>query len=203
MPRVGALTLPRVTLDLERLYALGDQQRPDLQAAVALIERSERAIALAQKAFWPTVTVGVGYQSIGGRDDPAGRLSPDLVAFLWDHVESPVVTAVLPPAGVSPGLSVPVKLRQRLRGSDGTLQLYDDRLVYVTDRAEHGRVWRPADFRTAYQPDRHRLNIDIYEGGGDRTRTFSFDLKRPLPPGFLDSLWQWVHTPSMSRIGGR
>jgi cobalt-zinc-cadmium efflux system outer membrane protein len=76
VPRVGALTLPRVTLDLERLYALGDQQRPDLQAAVALIERSERAIALAQKAFWPTVTVGVGYQSIGGRDDPAGRLSP-------------------------------------------------------------------------------------------------------------------------------
>jgi len=64
-------------------------------------------------------------------------------------------------------------------------------------------VWRPADLRTAYQPDRHRLNIDIYEGGGDRTRTFSFDLKRPLPPGFLDSLWQWVHTPSMSRIGGR
>lgn len=76
VPRLGALTVPQVTLDLERLYTIGDQHGPDLQAAVALIERSERAIALAQKAFWPTVTVGVGYQSIGGRADPAGRLTP-------------------------------------------------------------------------------------------------------------------------------
>ena len=76
VPRLGALTLPQVTLDLDRLYTMGDQHGPDLQAAVALIERSERAIALAQKAFWPTVTVGVGYQSIGGRADPTGRLTP-------------------------------------------------------------------------------------------------------------------------------
>lgn len=76
VPLLGVLELPRVTLDLGRLYTIGDQHRPDLQAAVALIERSERAIALTQKAFWPTVTVGVGYQSIGGRVDPAGRLAP-------------------------------------------------------------------------------------------------------------------------------
>jgi outer membrane protein TolC len=76
VPRLGALTLPQVTLDLERLYAMGDQHGPDLQVGIALIERSERTIALAQKTFWPTVTVGVGYQSIGGRADPAGRLTP-------------------------------------------------------------------------------------------------------------------------------
>ena len=132
-----------------------------------------------------------------------GFVSPDLVAFFWDRVVFPVVTAVLPDAAAPPGRSVPVKLRQRLRGSDGILQLYDDRLVYVTDRAEHGRAWRPADLRTVYQPDRHRLHIDAYEGGGDRTRTFSFDLKQPLPAGFLDSIWQWLHAPSMPRIGNR
>ena len=76
IPRVGALALPLVTLDLERLYAVADQHGPDLQAGIALIERSERAIALAQKAFWPTVTLGVGFQSIGGRADPAGRFAP-------------------------------------------------------------------------------------------------------------------------------
>ena len=73
----------------------------------------------------------------------------------------------------------------------------------MADRAEHARAWRPADLRTVFQPDRHRLNIDAYEGGGDRTRTFSFDLKQPLPAGFLESVWQWVYTPSMPRIGDR
>jgi hypothetical protein len=132
-----------------------------------------------------------------------GRVSPDLVAFLWDHVEPPVVAAIFPEAGAPSGRPVPVKLRQRLRGSDGMLQLYDDRLVYMTDHGEHARAWRPADLSTVYQPDRHRLNVDVYEGGGDRTRTFSFDLKRPLPAGFLDSIWQWVHTPSMPHIPDR
>lgn len=132
-----------------------------------------------------------------------GRVSPDLVAFLWDRVAFPVVTAVFPDANAPPGRSVPVKLRQRIHGSGGLLQLYDDRIVYVTDRVEHRRAWRPADLRTVYQPDRHRLSIDVYEGGGDRTRTFSFDLKQPLPAGFLDSVWQWLHTPSAPRIGIR
>jgi hypothetical protein len=132
-----------------------------------------------------------------------GAASPDLVAFLWDHLDLPVVAAVLPAAGAPPRLTVPVKLRQRLQGSHGVVQLYEDRLVYVTDRAEHGRAWRPADLRMVYQPDRHRLNIDAYEGGGDRTRTFSFDLKQPLPAGFLESVWQWVYTPSMPRVEDR
>ena len=130
-------------------------------------------------------------------------MSPDLVAFFWDRVVSSIVTAVLPDAGAPPGRSVPVKLRQRIRGSQGVLQFCDDRLVYVTDRAEHGRAWRPADLRTVYQPNRHRLSIDVYEGGGDRTRTFSFDLKQPLPVGFMGSIWQWVHTPSLSHIPDR
>ena len=132
-----------------------------------------------------------------------GIVSPDLVGFVWDRVVLPVVTAIFPPADAPPGRSVPVKLRQRIHGSHGVLQLFDDRLVYVTDDDEHGRAWRPADLRTVYQPDRHRLNIDAYEGGSDRTRTFSFDLKRPLPAGFLDAVWQWVHTPSMPHIGDR
>lgn len=129
-----------------------------------------------------------------------GEVSPDLVAFLWDHIELPMVTAVFPVAGAAPWLSVPVKLRQ---GSQGVVQLYEDRLVYVTDHDEHARAWRPMDLRLVYQPNRHRLNIDAYEGGGDRTRTFSFDLKQPLPASFLESIWQRVYTPSLPRIRDR
>jgi hypothetical protein len=54
-----------------------------------------------------------------------------------------------------------------------------------------------------YQPGRARLNVDAYEGGADRTRTFSFDLKEPLPPGFLESLWLWLYEPSDARTADR
>jgi len=101
VPRLGALTLPRLALDLERLYTMGDQHDPDLRAGIALIERSERAIALAQKAFWPTVTVGLGFQSIGGRADPAGRLTPPP-----DNGKNPLTLSV--------GATIPLR-RSRIR----------------------------------------------------------------------------------------
>lgn len=122
-----------------------------------------------------------------------GDISPDLVTFLWGRFARPVVTAVVPATSTPARFSVPVKLRQRLRGSNGTLELYEDRLVYASGRADHRRGWRAVDLRLVYQPGRSRLNVEAYEGGGDRTRTFSFDLKQPLPPGFLDSLWQWQY----------
>jgi len=123
----------------------------------------------------------------------SGAISPDLVAFLWARIQRPLVTAIPPSATGAPRASVPVKLRQRLQGSNGRLELYEGRLVYVSDRAERQRAWRPIDVRLVYQPARSRLNIEAYEGGGDRTRTFSFDLKQTLPTGFLASVWHWLY----------
>jgi len=76
VPTVAPVPLPAVALDLEALYALGDQYRPELHAGTALIERSERSVALARNASRPNFTVGVGYQNVLGRRDPVGRLMP-------------------------------------------------------------------------------------------------------------------------------
>ena len=76
IPPVAAPTLPAVAVDLDTLYTLGDRYRPELHASSALIERSERAVALARNTSRPNFTVGMGYQIIGGRGDPAGRLMP-------------------------------------------------------------------------------------------------------------------------------
>ncbi len=132
-----------------------------------------------------------------------GTASTDLVAFLLQRVEQPMVSAVLPVLDGSPDFRVAVKLRRRLRGSHGALALYDNRLVYETDHPEHGRIWRPIDLRMVFQPDRHRVNVDVYEGGADSTATFSFDLKEPLPMEFLDAVWERMHGPSRPRIGER
>lgn len=76
VPAVDGLSLPRVQLELEELYALGEQNRQELKAAQALIERSERSIDLAKKNYWPDFMVSAGLVNIGDRSDPAGLSQP-------------------------------------------------------------------------------------------------------------------------------
>lgn len=76
LPAVEHLSLPRVAVDLEALYQLGEQNRQELKAAMALIERSERSIDLAKKDFWPDFMVSAGFVNVGDRGDPAGIVQP-------------------------------------------------------------------------------------------------------------------------------
>lgn len=130
-------------------------------------------------------------------------VSEELVAFLLGRVPHPLVVAVVPTLDSVPRFRVPVKLRQRIRGSDGTLELWDDHLAYRSDRDDHTRVWRFADLHVVFQPDRHRLTVQAYEGGGDQTRAFEFDLKTPLQQGALEAIWEEMHGPSWPLISSR
>ncbi len=132
-----------------------------------------------------------------------GTVPTALASFLAERVDQPLVLAVFPPSAEEPRFQVPVKLRQRVRGSDGTLAVYDHLVVYETTRGEHARQWRVVDLYAVFQPDRHRLTFEVYEGGGDNIRDFAFDLKADLPPGFLDLLWRRLYTPDLARIGPR
>ncbi len=68
--------LPKVALDLPKLYALGEDHRQELRASLARIEKSERAIDLARKQYWPDLTLSAGMINVEGREDPAGLLAP-------------------------------------------------------------------------------------------------------------------------------
>lgn len=63
-------------LDLAELYSVGEAHRHEVKAADALIERSERSVALAKKNFWPDIVVGAGLVNVGRRGDPAGIAAP-------------------------------------------------------------------------------------------------------------------------------
>lgn len=76
VPQIRLLPLPEVSLDLEVLYDLGEQNRQELKAVLARIEREEGSIELAKKEYWPDVTVSAGWINIAGRGDPAGILLP-------------------------------------------------------------------------------------------------------------------------------
>lgn len=127
-----------------------------------------------------------------------GAVPPELVAFLFDRIPQPVVTAVMPPASSTPPLyRVPVKYERGGRGSDGTLLLHDDGLVYVTEVEGHARYWRMADIFAVLQLYRYRLEVLAYEGGSGEIRRFTFQVKTELPGGFYEALWARVNPPTL------
>ncbi len=145
--RVDGFTLPTVALDLEQLYALGDRHRPELQAGTARIERSERAIALAGKAFWPSFTVGVGLQSIAGRADPAGRFAPPP-----DNGKNALALSV--------GLTVPLRRGKYRAGVEQASEdLLAEREGYARDRNDMEFAVRDAVIRLQTL----RSQIDLFE----------------------------------------
>lgn len=125
-----------------------------------------------------------------------GIVSPDLVAFILSHTDRSVVTAVLPPLPKAPLFQVPVKHERQGRGSNGTLLLYEDALVYTTEHQADGRYWRFKDLFAVLPLDRERLQILAYEGGAGELRPFTFQLKADLPEAFVRALWDRVNPPA-------
>ena len=129
-----------------------------------------------------------------------GNVPPALASFLAGRVAKPLVLAVPPPATDDALFRLPAKLRRTLKGSEGVLAVHADHVAYETDDDdEHGRYWRDIDLYAVFQPDRYRLTLEVYEGGGDDTRAFSFDLKTELPPGLMEALWKRVYDRGESR----
>lgn len=126
-------------------------------------------------------------------------VSSELVTFLLERIDRPIVSAVVPVINSDPIFRVRVKHQRWGRGSEGTLVMYDQQLVYVTEQEEHGRYWRFADISSVLQLDRYRLQLTAYEGGGASTRTFVFELKSDLPEELYDALWARVNPPALQR----
>ncbi|HUG82631.1 MAG TPA: TolC family protein [Bryobacterales bacterium] len=65
-----------VEIDLDALYAVGRDARPEVKAAFLEIEKHEKRIHLAERQYWPDLTLGASWGNVNGRHDQAGRLSP-------------------------------------------------------------------------------------------------------------------------------
>jgi len=124
-----------------------------------------------------------------------GSVTQEMVAFLLSRTDRSIVTAVLPQLPPTPLFQVPVKHQRYGRGSDGTLRMYDDALVYMTDREGETRYWRFKDLFAVLPLDRYRYQVLAYEGGGGDLRSFTFQLKADLPDTFARTLWARVNPP--------
>ena len=74
--------------------------------------------------------------------------------------------------------------------------MYDDALVYMTERDTEARYWRFKDLFAVLPIDRHRFQVLAYEGGGGDLRPFTFQLKSELPDTFARALWARVNPPA-------
>jgi len=67
-----AVTIPEVKPDLEELYELGEQNRHDLKATLASIEKNELSVERAKKEYWPDLTLSAGVMDIRGMESLTG-----------------------------------------------------------------------------------------------------------------------------------
>jgi cobalt-zinc-cadmium efflux system outer membrane protein len=67
---------PGKQVHVDALYETGRKNRPEVQAALLQIEKNEKRVQLAQKDYWPDVTIGAGFTNVTGRNDPAGIMNP-------------------------------------------------------------------------------------------------------------------------------
>jgi len=79
------LALPSVPEEIERLNQLAVAVRPELQGRLAAIARDEKAVELAQKRFYPNVTLGLTYMDMDKTNATVPRVasgSPNLGLFV-------------------------------------------------------------------------------------------------------------------------
>jgi len=65
-----------ITPGLDALYRIGEDNRPELRAALDAIEKSQLSVELARKDYWPDLTLSAGMVNVDGRKDPAGIIAP-------------------------------------------------------------------------------------------------------------------------------
>lgn len=103
------------------------------------------------------------------------------------------MVAALEDAPAAPLWTLHAKLLGTIQGSEGTLTVGEDRIVYRTDRQGHSRSWRMEDIENISTADRYQLTIVSYERArlhyGSR-RSFDFQLKEPLDEGRFQALWK-------------
>lgn len=86
-----------------------------------------------------------------------------------------------------------VKHLLRITGSEGTLAVYEDRLIYKTGKPGDTRTWYLWDIESISASGDDGLTITTYERARShygRRKDFNFELKQPLSEARYNELWQ-------------
>lgn len=102
--------------------------------------------------------------------------------------------AALADLPLTPEWQVPVKLLHGNSGSNGTLLVGKESLVYQSAQAGESRTWRIKDLLNISTSGIFDLSLTTHE------KDFRFQLKQPLPEARADELWRRVNQVSGLQI---
>lgn len=110
---------------------------------------------------------------------------------------------VTDPPEQEPAWAAPAKLLRLTTGTHGTLELHQDAIVFRTAKRGRGRHWRLTDIDNVISTDPYALTLTTFERSrlhyGGR-RDFQFQLKRPIDPARVDSLWRRIRARHEAHI---
>jgi hypothetical protein len=86
---------------------------------------------------------------------------------------------------------VPAKKLNAVKGSEGALLVYADRLVYESATPGASRTWRDADIRSVSTAGPFEFTLESFEQDG----VFHFQLKEPLDAARYQALWLRLNRP--------
>jgi outer membrane protein TolC len=127
-PETEFQTLPqadtaRVPDELDRLYQLASISRPDLRGRLATIARDQKAVELAQKRFYPNVSLGLVYQDMEKT-----------------NAMTPRTAGGMPNVGLFVGFNLPVhRSKYRAGVCEAQARLAADSLLYENERDQAHR----------------------------------------------------------------
>ena len=127
------------------------------------------------------------------------RLPEDLATRLYpvfSHRLDQRFVAALADVEVSALWEMPAKLVHRAGGSQGSILVGADRIVYRTESREQSRTWRIKDIDVVSTSGPFDLTITTFELAGSNYaghKDFHFALKRPLAEAEYNALWQDVN----------
>ena len=105
-----------------------------------------------------------------------------LYSLLRDRMDQRFVAAVGQAIGL-PTWSVPVKHLRPITGSEGTLSVTADAIVYSTPTQAESRTWRYLDIDNIASSGPFQLTITTLE------KAFNFQLKQPITEARYNQLW--------------
>lgn len=106
-----------------------------------------------------------------------------LAAFLASRVHRPVVGHY----AADSRFTVAAFHRRALRGTNGTLEIGEDAIRYVSEQAADSRTWLYRDIETIGKPDSFRFRVTT------NRETYVLELKGDLPEAAFQFAWRKVY----------
>jgi hypothetical protein len=138
----------------------------------------------------------VGWKLGRDREDEFDSFPPEIVQqlyrFLRTRMDQRFIAALADP-DIQPEWQLEAKLRDRLGGSDGTLLVSGNSVVYKCEAPGESRTWRFSDIDNIAGAGPFDLTITTFERiglGRAPRREFRFQLKQPLSESRYNALWR-------------